>query len=271
MIGLFEAIKKGFGIATKGMGLVSILILFNLVANFASLPFAAIEPGATPPPQMTAGAIIFSVVFILLSIFFQGGTLGLVRDAVKEGQMRLAAFISYGLKYYLKLLGLGLIIILIIAIVALIAGLIVVAAGPLNSTLVSGIAIIIAVVIAVVTTLLYFIPFMLAPYALICEELGVIESLKRSLKVAKEPFLRVFLTLLFTVILVLISLGIGLVVGFLAGMLSAVVPAEAGRIVMTVVTSVINGYLGVVMTASFMVFYLGLAGKEEKPVPEKIF
>ena len=264
MTGVFEAIKRGFGIAAKSLGLVLVLITFNLIGNLASMPFAA-TPGQAPEPNMVAGALIFTVVFILISIFIQGGSLGLVRDMIKEGKMKLASFASYGGKYYLKLLLLGILIVLIIGIVALIASLIIAVTAPLNNVVVSAVAIAFAIAIGVIAALFYFIPFALAPYALVCEELGVIAALKRGLVVAKKPFTRVFLLVLLFVILILISLGIGVVFGFVVGMITSVIPATAGRILMAVVTSVINGYLGIVMMAAFMVYYLGLA-KSDKVV-----
>ena len=260
MTGILEAIKKGFGIAAKNLGLVLILIVFNIIGSLINMPFA-IQPGQTPTPQMTASALIFSVIFILISIFFQGASLGLIRDYVKSGVAKLASFASYGLKYYLRLLGLGLLIILIIGIAALVAGLIVAATTPLNNAIVTNIAIAVAVVIVTVIGFLYFIPLTLSPYALICGELGVIAAMKNSLAITKKPFSRVLWLLLLFVLLILIALGIGLVIGFVVGLLTAVIPAAAGRIIMAIVTSIINGYLGVVMTGSFMVFYLGLKEK----------
>ena len=70
MVGVFEAIKKGFGIAAKSLGLVLILIIFNLIGNLASMPFA-VAPGQTPTPQAIMGAVIFTLVFVLVSIFIQ--------------------------------------------------------------------------------------------------------------------------------------------------------------------------------------------------------
>ena len=265
MVGIFDAVKRGFSIATKSFGLVLILIIFNLIGNLASMPFA-VQPGQTPTPQEIASALIFTVIFILISIFVQGGALGLVRDTIKEGKMKLASFASYGAKYYVKLLALGILIILIIGIVALIAALLIAVTAPLNNVVISGIAIAIAIAIGIIASLFYFIPFALSPYALICEGLGVIASMKRGLVVAKKPFVRVFLLILLFIILILIALGVGLIFGFLVGMISAAMPVMAGKILMAVVTSIINGYLGIVMMTSFMLYYLGLAAKPEKAI-----
>lgn len=268
MAGIFTAIKKGFGIATKNMMLVAVLFFFNLVWNLASIPFA-IAPGTMATPQLSVSALIFSILFVLASIFVQGSVLGLVRDTIKEGKMKLAAFMAYGIKYYLRLFGLGIVIILVIGIVALIAGLLIAATAPLNNTVVTAIAITAAIAIAVIAGLLYFIPIALSPYAMVCDELGVVGALKKSLAVGRKPFTRIFLLLLLFVVLILIALGIGFVVGFAVGMISAVIPAQAGKILMAVTTSIINGYLGIVMTGSFMVYYLSIAG--ERSSGEKVF
>ena len=62
-------------------------------------------------------------------------------------------------------------------------------------------------------------------------------------------------------LLVLISLGVGFVLGFIVGVINTVIPAGASKVLMAVVTSIINSYLGVVMIGSFMTFYLALARK----------
>jgi len=259
-MGVMEAVKKGFGITAKSLGLVVVLFVFNLIGNLLSMPFAAVTPGTNPTAQLTAGALIFSLVYILVSIFFQGASLAMVRDVIKEGKLKLANFVSGGLKYYLKLFLLGLLIILIIAIIAVIAGLLVVITAPLNNSIVTAIAVIIAIAITVGAGIMYFLPLSLSPYALICEDLGVMDALKKSLKVAKTPFVRVFYILLLFVVLILISLGIGFVVGFVVGLISFALPVGAGKVLMAAATSAINGYLGVVMMASFMVYYLSIAG-----------
>lgn len=255
---ILGAIGKGFNVATKSLGLVIVLFVFNLIGSIASLPFATITPGAAVSPQLTAGALIFTVVFILISIFIQGGTLGLVRDVIKEGKMKLASLAQYGLKYYLRLLGLGVLIVLIIAIVALAAGLLIAVTAPLNNPVVTTIAVVIAVIIAIVVGLLFFIPFTLSPYAIVCDEVGVVDSMKKALDAARKPFTRVFTLLLLVVVLVAIALAIGFVIGFVVGLITTFVPGAIGRGIMMAVTSIINSYLGVVITASFMTYYLSL-------------
>jgi len=256
MAGIMEAVKKGFSVASKCLGLVGILIAFNLVGNLISMSMA-VAPGAEMPPLMTTGAMLFSVIFILVSIFFQGASLGLVRDYLKQGAMKLGGFAGYGAKFYLRLLGLGLVIIGLIVVVALVAGVIIAITAPLNNTVVTAIAVTIAIAIGVVAAVLYFIPLTLSPYALVSDDAGVIVSMKKSLAIMK-PMVKVARIILLYIVLILISLGVGFVVGFLVGLIAAVLPQAVGRVLMAVATSVINGYLGIVMTAAFMVFYFAV-------------
>mgnify|MGYP003393107810 CR=1 FL=1 len=98
-MGTLEAIKKGFGVASKNMMLVFVLFVFNLIwnmANIAIMPVGAmLTPGAGAatapaiPPETVLATIAFSILFILFSIFMQGGSLGAVRDYIKEGKDRL--------------------------------------------------------------------------------------------------------------------------------------------------------------------------------------
>jgi hypothetical protein len=254
-MGVIEAIRKGFGVATKSLGLVLVLFVFNLIWNLASIPF--VGPAATARPDLAVIAVIISVVFILMSIFVQSGSLALVRDYMKQGKMALGAFAGYGLKYYLRLFLLGLLIVLIIAVVGLVAALIVFATTPLNNTIVTIIAAIIAIAIGVIGVY-YILLLMLSPYSIVCDEMGVIESMKKSMKTVRKSIGKVILLL---VLLILISMGLGFLIGLLTGFASVVMPVAAGRIFTGVISSLFNGYLGIVMMASFMAFYLAVAEK----------
>ncbi len=267
-MGVIEAVKKGFSVATRNLALVLVLFIFNIIWNLVSIPLAGQAPaaGPVPNPQMTATALIFSLLFILISIFIQGGSLGLVRDYIKEGKMKLANLTSYGLKYYLRLLGLGVIVILIIGIVALIATLIIAITAPLNNTIVTVIATIAAIIVGAIG-LYYVLLLMMSPYSLVCEEIAVVASMKRSIGLVRKALGKVLLLL---VLLILISLGVGFLIGFLAGLLTFAMPTTAGQVVIGIVNSAFNGYFGIVMMAAFMVYYLSLAGKE-KASAEKVF
>ena len=275
-MGMLEAIKKGFGIASKNLVLILVLFVFNLVwniVNIAIMPASAVPaPGADAaaapvvPPETALATLVLSILFILVSIFMQGGSLGVVRDYIKEGKMKLAQFASYGLKYYLRLFGLGLIIILFVLIVAVIAALIVAATAPLNNAVATVIASIIAIAVGLVG--IYFVILLvMSPYAMVTDETGIIEAMKRSMRVVKKSFMKVLLLL---VLLILIAIGIGVLLGVVTGLLTVALPPKVGQVIIGVVNSLFNGYFGIVMMASFMALYMALAG-QEKTVAQKVF
>jgi membrane-anchored glycerophosphoryl diester phosphodiesterase (GDPDase) len=100
----------------------------------------------------------------------------------------------------------------------------------------------------------------MSPYSIICDGTGVMGAMKKSIGIVRKSIGKVLLLL---VLLVLISLGIGLLVGFVLGLVTVAMPAMAAQILIGIVNSVFNGYLGVVMMAAFMAFYLALEGKEK--------
>ncbi len=275
-MGMLEAIKKGFGAASKNLALVLVLFVFNLIWNMINLAVmpagatAAPAAGATTiptiPPEAAFTTLAISVLFIFVSIFMQGGSLGLVRDYIKAGKMKLDQFASYGLKYYLRLIGLGAIIILLVLIVAAIAALIVVAVAPLNNIIATVIASIVAIGIGL-TGMYFIILLIMSPYAMVSDEIGVIEAMKRSMRVVKKSFWKILLLL---ILLMLIAMGIGVLIGIVTGLLTVALPTKIGQMIIGFVNSLFNGYFGIVMMASFMTLYTALAG-QEKTVAQKVF
>jgi len=264
-MGVIEAIKRGFGISSKNLRLVLVLFIFNLVFSLASIPFVNLNQ-TTVQPGITVTAILVAIIFIIISVFIQGGSLGLVRDYIKEGKMALVNFSKYGLKYYPRLLALGLLIMLIVGIIALVATIIILATASLNNMTVTIAAGIVATVIGGIG-IYYILLLVMSPYLIVCEDLGVIESLKRSIRVVRRSILKVILLLLS---LILISVAAGATIGFLTGILAAVVSVGLGQVLVAFINSAYNSYMGVVMMASFIVFYFALVEKE-KSSAQKVF
>lgn len=255
-MGIIESIRKGFGIALKCLGLVAVLFVFNLVGNLATLPFTPAD-NTNVSARAIAPLMIVSVLFVILSIFVQGGSLGLVRDVVKGGKADLVAMPKYGVKFFVRLLLLGLIVLSLVVGLALAIALLVSLTSGLNNPVISGIVLIISLALAIASALYFFIPCILSPYAIVCDEAGAVGAIKKAIETGRKPFVKVFKLLGLVVLLVLIALGVGFLVGLLVGLVSAVLPANASRILMIIVSSAVNSYLGVVATGAFMVYYLG--------------
>ena len=256
---IVAAVKKGFGVAVQNLRLILVLIAFNVIFNLVSIPFAG-QPPLAMGTGLAIAALAFSVIFILASIFIQGGVLGSLRDAVKAGAVNLANFVKYGGKFYARLLGLGVVMFLLILVVGLIAALIVAVSAPIANPIVSGIAAGLAIIIGALGIYMILLLF-LSPYALVSGDVGVVAALKSSMQFVRKNLLNV---IGLVVLLILISLGIGLIVTLITGALTFVIKAATvSQIIMGLINSVLNAYVTVIVTAALMAFYLGSAASQD--------
>ena len=242
-----ESIGKGFKITGVSMNLVAILFVFGTVWNLLNI---AVAPKTQNPPlSASITLIVLAVIFGLVSIYIQAGSLGYILNRVKSGGAAMSDFTSAGAKFYLRLLVLGLL-------VALAAGvLILLAAVAIAATSGNAIAVAAAVLLALVG--IYFaILIFLAPYIIVADDQKVLAAVKQSIGLVKKNFLKVMGLAL---ILIVIGFGIGMLLGLLFAAMSAAMKGIASQIIFAVLSSFVNAYLGVVVSGSFMVFYLKLS------------
>ena len=255
----FDAIKKGFEIIPKSIGIILVLFVFNLVWNLLTIPFtpaAPLETGAPAPMPPMLGLI--SIIFVLLSIFIQGGVLGSVRDAIKEGQAQLDRFTGYGGKFYLRLLGLGILIGLIIFVAAIVATVIASAATATGNGAIIAIAVIVALIIGALGVYLVILLFF-SPYILVAEDSRIPAAMKASVTFVRQRLLSVIgLALL----LGLIALGVGLIMGAITGVMSIAIGGKVIQVIFGIITSGVNACLSIIITASLLSYYLGSSQSE---------
>ena len=253
-MGAGEAISKGFAVAKRSSGLIILLFIFGTIFNLLNIflgPKEAVAPVATPPPPSTA-MMVLSGVFVLLTIYFQGGSMAYVRDSVKTGSAALPNFLAGAGKYYVKILLLGLLVAAIIGMTVLVAA---VVAGLLGS---ASPFIAVPVIILLAALGVYFVVLLfLAPYAVVVDEQSVGAAIKSSMRLVKKNIL----TLLgLSLLMVVIGFGIGLVLGgILAGASVLLKTPMLTQVVFAVLSSFVNAFLGVLVTASFTNFYLSLS------------
>jgi hypothetical protein len=247
-MGVIDSIKKGFGVATHSMSLVLLLFAFGAVFGVVNVSLSGQLQGTTPPTnQASVMAIIVGIVFVLISIFMQAGSMGYVRDRLKTGKANLSGFAAAGGKYYLRLLLIGFLISAVIGLFVLI--------GALLVTFLQTVGTVLAVILGIVGLYVVLLMF-LAPYGVVVDEKGAISSIKQSMRLVTQNILKVAGI---GIILILIAFGFGLLIGVLLGLLSVAVQGAASQIIFAVVNSFLNAFLGVFVTGSFMAFYLAIA------------
>ena len=160
------SVKKGFGVVNQSLVIVAVLSLFGFVWNLINIYFT--PRLQNPSIKVSAIMIAASLVFISLSIFLQAGTLGYVRDTLKQGHADLAAFISVGTRYYFRLLLVGIIITLTVMIFVLL--------GALFVALLKNIGIVIAVLIGLAAIYVILLMFF-APYAVVIGDEKAVASI----------------------------------------------------------------------------------------------
>jgi len=255
-MGILQVILKGFGESIKLLKLALLFFIFNFVIGLIMLPYAG--PENVGNPQSAGIALLVSIISVLIFIFLQGGALALIRDLLKSGSISFAGFIENGKRYYVRILGLFLIIIAIALVVILLVALgasaiIAIANNTLSRSLIAACITVISIVGAVL--LLYPI------YTVIVDDLGPIEALKKGVNTSIANFWKTFGLLL---ILFLVTFGIALAIGSGLTFLTATLPVKMGQIVQLFVNSLLQSYLSIVMMLSFMAFYLSLN------VPQKV-
>ena len=254
-MGILESIQKGFSLARKSLSLVFLLFVFGFIFNMINLALTPKTPEAGAPSPVL---IIAGVIFIFLTIFFQAGSMGYVRDKIKTGTATLSNFISSGGKYYLRLLVLGLMVSLIIGVFVLFAAL---AVAFLKGNLVA-LGILLAILFAALG--IYFVVMLfLSPYVAVVDDKTVKESIRLSVRLVKKNILPL---LGMSALLVLIGFAIGLVLGAMLAGLSYLIKKEMiSQTIFALLSSLVNAYLGITVTAAFINFYLAIADRNNTP------
>ncbi len=248
---IIEPIKKGFSVAKSSLDLVLSLFAVGVVWNLINFFMTSRLQQPEPTVRASMGMALVGLVFILVSFFIQGGSMGYVLDKIKAGKASLASFFSAGQKFYTRLLLLGILVSLIIFVFVFLA--------MLPAILLRGNVDALGVIIAVIFAGLgiYFVLLLFfAPYFIVAEGEKVMASLKQSIAMVRKNLLVVIGV---TLLLIVIGFAFGIVLGLLLAGLDAAIKGAPAQIVFAVISSLVNAFLGVVVTASFMTLYLSLS------------
>jgi len=205
------------------------------------------------------------IFFLLLSVFIQAGLLGCIKEVIKGGQTKIGNMVALGKKYFLRLLGLTLLIGLIVMLLAVFStgGLLLTGEG--GGTFLRSLGMFISILFGVLA-ICAAIALFYAPYILVVDDCPVIASMRKSIDFIKR-FLGKALGTGGVVILVIIAASIVLAVlliplASLTGSLEE--PSGLFQFISNILGSGLNAYLGIMGMAAFVSLYMGLAVEKEQ-------
>lgn len=242
---MIESIKKAFVLSVKALKLFYVVAAVNIIVNIINV-LTLPAPGTV---EMTLGksflVIGLTLLFSLIAVFIGSGALAYIKELIKAGSTNLASFISNAKKYFLRLLAITLIILLLFLIVGILAFVIF---GFMPATLRT-----ILIAPAFIALTIFFI---MIPYALVGEDLGIIESVKKGILMGKKHFLRILgiLAIMFGVAIVVTIAG-----AMITGILSLLLRPIAGFIT-AIITAITNAVMAILVNIAYMDFYLKSAG-----------
>jgi len=243
---IFGYIAKGFSIAKSSSRLILTVFAISFAWVLVNLPFVSPD-GAAEPGAVT---VVLGILFMLVTVFVQAGTIGYIEQVAKHGSSSLSVFKQAGLKNYFRILGLGVVMGLVMLILAVIAIIGFLAGGPEAEP--SSAAVVLAVIVALTGLVLLLFMFM-APYAAVVDGKGVFGALKMSFGIVKRNFWTV---LAVGLLMVLVGFAADVVLRLIGGALAAAMPGKVSQAIAGFLSSGVNAYLGIVTASAFMSVYL---------------
>ena len=212
--------------------------------------------------------LVFSGVFILVTPLFHGGTIGMTNEAATSGRTSLGSFVTFGKHYYLSVLGAYLLFIAIMIALFVVGGIAAALVAVIYLTVSESVAVIaVGALLGVLLVGVYLaISILLQFYAhaIVIEDYGAVDSLKRSASVVRQNLFSVLGY--FAVLLV----G-GAVILAMYGLLLWASPvdlfAEPGTVTVgaalteALLTVVVLGPAGAVYLVYSVLFYRSLLGE----------
>jgi hypothetical protein len=273
-MGVIEVLKKGFEVANNNARLMLIVFVASLVLSplFLSLQswmnkIMPVEIGRPleAPPEGSGIPLLLLIALILLTVFIQGGTLGIARDAVKgDGEATFIRFLNYCRGFMGRLLAYVIIIAAALFSLTLIIVLIFFLPGDSSALAVRNFFLALLISGVVVGIVLFFF----SPYILVADDLKTLESMNRSFQFTRE---HLWPAALFMLLLLLIYLLFLVIIGLVAFLLRSLLKDTwAYTLIEVIITNAATSYLTIVSSVAAMTFYLSRSPSTEekvKPTP----
>jgi hypothetical protein len=241
---MMDSVKKALTLSAKALKLFYVLAVANIVANIVNLLLVPAPVDAEMSIGKSFAVIGISIVFALLGIFIYSGALVYVKDLIKGGAANLASFVDNGKKFFLRVLGVS----VLLTLVTLGVGIIGFAILALLPQILKPVMILIMILAGISLAVLFIMP----SYALVANDLGVIDSIKKGLIVGKNNFLKILGLL---AIMLLIATVVLIVVTIISGILSFIL-RPAASFVAAIVMALYYAAVTILVAIAYMDFYL---------------
>lgn len=241
---MIDSIKKAFALSVKALKLFYVVAGFGIVANVINLLIIPAPVGVEISLGKSILVIAFTILFSLLGLFVACGALAYVRDLIKAGSADIASFIDNGKLYFLRLLGVTILVMLAFLAVGAVLFFI---TGILPAALR-----LVMTVIMILALLCLGVLLLMPPYALVAADLGVVASLKKGIEAGRKNFLKVLGIL---AIMLLIAVGVTVAASVITGLLSLIL-RPASSFVAAVIMAIANAVMAILVNIAYMDFYL---------------
>ena len=238
---MIESVKKAFTLSVKAAKLFYIVAAVNIISNIINL-LVVPQPGEG---EMGVGKSLFVLVLTLLffaiGVFITGGILARLKELIKAGTLNLASFINDARKYFLQLLAVVLIILFALLIV-----------GVLLFVILGIVPNVLRIIIMVAAFVALTIFLVMIPYALVANDLSIVESIKKGILIGKKYFLQILgiIAIMFGVAVVLM-IAASIVTGILSFILRPL-----SNIIAAIIMALVNAAIALIVNIAYMDFYL---------------
>jgi len=236
-------------VASIGLSIISTIMAVFLFIFIALISYTSSAIGAI---CLMIAVIVFYVIILILCAYLIAGLTGMSFEAVKKGTTEISSFFSYGNKYVLRILASIILIGLIAGIpIGLVFGLISILA--VASPTIGIILMLFSFLLICVYALVLFIYLYFVTYAIVIDDLPVIESIRKSIALFNANKSDV---LTFLAYMLLVYLAIGFVF-FILSLLSLIpllglIFSLISFVLSFVVTICLTPYLTVVGTRMYL-------------------
>jgi hypothetical protein len=254
---LGSIIKKGFETWKENLTIcipfvlsffLTIIVLMLIIGGALLATFPSLEPylstldGATPEsvPQLLApmfqhivviviAVIIAVIIALLINAFFFAGAIGMANEATRKGRTSISEMIDYGKRKFLSMFFVNIIIALIalIGFVFVLPGVFAILPAITSSQTQPDVTTFASLALGILIMIVYIavvsIIFALPPYAVVMDDIGAIEGLKRGFSQFMKNKLNVFVLWL---LVFAIAVGASVILGsipYIGQMISIVV------------------------------------------------